>query len=117
MRQGPKINSLWVVGHFDFYGDWFSDGFWQNQDMPDQSSKKPKRPRDLNVLAYTIAKIATEGEPETPTPEDQKNPHAVALRRLGGQKSCKARAEKLTPEERKEIARKAANARWGKKVK
>ena len=32
--------------------------------------------------------------------------------RLGGLKGGKARAEKLSPEERREIARKAANARW-----
>jgi hypothetical protein len=80
--------------------------------MPDQSSKKPKRPRDLNVLASKIVEIATEGEP-TP-PQDEKNPHAVALGRLGGKKGGKARAEKLTPEERKDIAKKAAKARWGK---
>lgn len=80
--------------------------------MPDQSSKKPKRPRDLNVLAKTIVDIATEGEPETPPVEDTRNPHAVALGRLGGIKGGKARAKKLTPEQRKEIAKKAAKARW-----
>jgi hypothetical protein len=40
----------------------------------------------------------------------QKNPHAVALGRLG----AKARLEKLTPEHRREIAKKAINARWAK---
>jgi hypothetical protein len=83
--------------------------------MPNQSSKKPKRPRDLNLLAKKIVDLATEGE--APPPPDEKNPHAVALGRLGGQKGGKARAEKLTPEERKEIARKAAKARWEKKTK
>jgi len=43
-----------------------------------------------------------------------KNPAAVALGRLGGLKGGKARAEKLSPERRKEIAAKAASARWGK---
>lgn len=80
--------------------------------MPEPSSKKKKRPRDLNVLAAEIVKVATEGEPEPPP--DDKNPHAVALGRLGGKKGGKARAEKLTPEQRKEIARKAAKARWKK---
>lgn len=81
--------------------------------MPDQSSKKPKRPRDLNVLAKTIADIATEGEPaEVPS---EKNPHAVALGKLGGAKGGPARAKKLSAEERKEAARKAAKARWEKK--
>jgi hypothetical protein len=44
----------------------------------------------------------------------KKNPHAVALGRLGGLKGGKARTEKLTPEERKELARKAVLARWAK---
>jgi hypothetical protein len=84
--------------------------------MPDQSSKKPKRSRDLNVLASQIVKAATEGEPETPAKEDTRNPHAVALGRLGGKKGGQARAEKLTPEQRSEISRKAAKARWEKKT-
>jgi hypothetical protein len=80
--------------------------------MQDQSSKKKKRPRDLNLLAKKIVDLATEGEPaEEPS---EKNPHAVALGRLGGKKGGKARAASLTPEERKEIARKAAKARWEK---
>lgn len=83
--------------------------------MPEHSSKKPKRPRDLNLLSKKIVEIATEGEPAA-EPTD-KNPHAVALGRLGGQKGGKARAAKLTPEERSEISRKAAKARWGKKSK
>jgi hypothetical protein len=44
----------------------------------------------------------------------KKNPHAVALGRAGGRKSAKARMEKLTPEQRKAIARKAIQARWAK---
>ena len=39
---------------------------------------------------------------------------AVVLGRLGGKKGGPARARKLTPEQRKEIARKAAQTRWGK---
>jgi hypothetical protein len=42
----------------------------------------------------------------------EKNPYAVALGRLGGKKGRRARAEKLTPEQRSEIAKKAAKARW-----
>jgi len=44
----------------------------------------------------------------------EKNPHAVALGRLGGLKGGKARIAKLTPEERRELARKAVVARWAK---
>ena len=43
-----------------------------------------------------------------------KNPAAVALGRQGGLKGGKARAKKLTPEQRKAIAQRAAQARWGK---
>jgi hypothetical protein len=44
----------------------------------------------------------------------QKNPHAVALGRLGGLKGGKARTAKLSPQERSELARKAVQARWAK---
>lgn len=46
---------------------------------------------------------------------EEKNPAAVALGKLGGSKGGKARAAKMTPEERSESARKAAKARWDKK--
>jgi hypothetical protein len=45
---------------------------------------------------------------------EEKNPAAVALGKLGGSKGGKARAAKMTPEERSESARKAAKARWAK---
>lgn len=44
----------------------------------------------------------------------EKNPAAVALGRLGGAKGGKARAAKLTPERRADIAKKAALARWSR---
>ena len=70
--------------------------------------KKIKYPKhaDLNQMAYAIVQAATdESEPiEEPT---TKNPHAVALGRLGGLKGGKARAAKLTPQKRKEIAQKS----------
>jgi hypothetical protein len=44
----------------------------------------------------------------------KKNPNAVALGKLGGSKGGKIRAERLTAERRKEIARKAVKARWDK---
>jgi hypothetical protein len=56
-------------------------------------------------------------EPKQAEPEliEGKNPHAVALGRLGGLKGGKARASSLTPKQRKEIAQKAAQTRWGRK--
>lgn len=59
----------------------------------------------------------TDGTIDPATNEDakqEKNPAAVALGRLGGRKGGPARAAKLTPEQRKEIAKKAAAARWNK---
>jgi hypothetical protein len=47
--------------------------------------------------------------------EPEKNPAAVALGRLGGLKGGKARAASLSEKRRKEIAKKAAEKRWGKK--
>jgi hypothetical protein len=47
-------------------------------------------------------------------PARKKNPAAVALGRLGGFKGGRARAAKLSPEERREIAQKAAKARWAR---
>lgn len=46
---------------------------------------------------------------------EEKNPAAVALGKLGASKGGKARAKKLSPEERSAIAKKAAEARWAKK--
>ncbi len=50
-------------------------------------------------------------------PMQKKNPHAVALGKMGGSKGGKARAAKLTAEERSASARKAALARWAKEKK
>ncbi len=82
--------------------------------MPKRSSKK-KNIRDVNVLASHIVEQAT-GESKSKPEDATKNPAAVALGRLGGLKGGKARASKLTPEQRKEAARKAAQARWGNKI-
>jgi hypothetical protein len=55
---------------------------------------------------------ATGAAPKQGKPEEEKDPAAVALGRRGGLKGGRARAEKMTPEERAESARKAARARW-----
>lgn len=73
--------------------------------MP-KGPKGEKRPGDVIGAAVMVARIAT-GEIEETT-EDGKNAAAVALGRMGG----KARASKLTPERRSEIAKKAAAKRW-----
>ena len=80
------------------------------------TSAKRKRPRDPNRLAAAIVAEATgETDPEEEAPEEsEKNPAAVALGRLGGLKGGRARADKLSPRRRKQIAVKAARARWEK---
>jgi hypothetical protein len=77
--------------------------------MPERSSRK--RAANLNRLAASIVADATSEEPE-PDPYEGKNPAAVELGRQGGLKGGRARAEKLTREQRSEIAKKAAAARW-----
>jgi hypothetical protein len=76
--------------------------------------KKDKRPRDTNQLAKNIVDLAI-GDATEPKTEIEKNPHAVELGRLGGLKGGNARAKKLSAKKRSEIAKKGANARWGKK--
>jgi len=77
-------------------------------------AKKPTRPRDTNQLAKSIVDQVTGESDSKPVNESGKNPAAVALGRLGGLKGGKARAAKLTPKKRAEIAKKAAAARWKK---
>ena len=84
----------------------------------EKKPRKKKREHDFAVTAFRVVQEATgQAEPELEETEPEsiegKNPHAVALGRLGGLKGGKARANKLTPERRKEIARKAAESRWG----
>jgi hypothetical protein len=76
--------------------------------MPKRSSK----PRDLNAMAAAIVAQATDEDDQGDDPYEGKNPAAVELGRLGGKKGGKARASKLTPEQRSAIARKAAAASW-----
>ena len=78
--------------------------------MPERSRK---RPRDLNELAKSIVDDATSDTPPKPDAAPEKDPAAVALGRRGGLKGGRVRAERMTPEERSEAARKAARARWG----
>lgn len=70
-----------------------------------------KRPRDPNQLAKLIVDIAT-GEAADTVSEAKRNP---SKRRSGGLKGGKSRAKTLTPEQRHDIARIAAQARWKKR--
>jgi hypothetical protein len=78
--------------------------------MPDRSRK---RPRDLNQLAKRLVDESTGDAPALEEPDEPaKDPAAVELGRRGGLKGGKARAERMTPTERVESARRAARARW-----
>jgi hypothetical protein len=75
--------------------------------------KRSSMPRDPNLAAKLILEMATGDAAPEPAPKGpEKNPAAVALGKLGGAKGGKARAAKLTPEQRSEIAKTAAQARW-----
>ena len=83
--------------------------------------KKPKKlPKDPNKLAHEIVRLSTE-EPneQTPTTEPSKERSPISqylaeIGRKGGLRGGKARAEKLSAKKRKEIAQRAAQARWKK---
>jgi hypothetical protein len=69
--------------------------------------KGEKRPADVIGNAVHVMRIAT-GEIEETLPDDGKDKAAQAMGRKGGA----ARAKAMTPEQRAEIARDAANKRW-----
>jgi len=78
--------------------------------MPRRLRKHP--PSDPVQAAHSIFAQITGAEPRIVPPE--KNAAAVALGKLGGAKGGRKRASVMTAEERKESARKAAQARWNK---
>ncbi|HEY5175520.1 MAG TPA: hypothetical protein VII95_08155 [Terriglobales bacterium] len=79
--------------------------------------KRTEKARDFFAIARRVVEQAIgeqmDGSP-LEDPDAGKNPAAVALGKLGGAKGGRARAAKLSPAKRKQIARKAARKRWGK---
>jgi hypothetical protein len=69
--------------------------------------KKKQQSDPSEIARHVLDAVVPDAEPNP-----EKNPAAIALGRLGGLKGGKARAEKLTAERRKEIAKKAAKKRW-----
>jgi hypothetical protein len=80
------------------------------------AESRRKRPRDPAQLAKLMIDIASgEVEDRATTPQKKaKNPAAVALGKIGGLKGGRARAKKMDPKKRREIARRAAAIRWGR---
>lgn len=74
------------------------------------STNRPSRPRDVNQLAKALVDESVGDAP--PAEPDERDPHALALGVKGWSKGGKARAASLSPEKRREIARKASAARW-----
>jgi hypothetical protein len=75
--------------------------------------KRSRMPRDPNQLAKAVVDFAT-GQREPDPPARAKNPAAVELGRMGGKIGGKKLAEMMTPEQRSDSARRAAQARWSK---
>jgi hypothetical protein len=89
---------------------------WHTRVMPTRSGKD----HDFTTIARRVVEQAI-GEHLNGTPLEEhpqgKNPKAVASGRLGGIKGGKARAEKLSFEQRHKIAQKAASVRWSSRQK
>jgi hypothetical protein len=79
--------------------------------MPKRSSKEEE---DVNEIAFRVFKESTSEPIPITKGKKRKNPAAVALGRLGGKKGGRARADKLDPARRREIASDAARKRWHK---
>ena len=77
------------------------------------TNKRKKKEHDFGVTAFRVVQEAT-GQIEQSRPKPAKTFAPVALGRRGGLKGGKARAKKLPPEQRSEIAKKAAKTRWAK---
>lgn len=75
--------------------------------------KRSRKPADFNQMGFAIIREATDPDYD---PYQGKDPAAVELGRRGGRKGGKARAARLTPEERSTSAKRAAVARWAKKA-
>ena len=113
-RKRPRdLNSLAasIVGgatdetpdHYTYKVEWSDeDNEWVGlcDQFPSLSWLDPDKARALAGIERLVRNVA------------DKEPAAVALGRKGGLKGGKARAAKLTPEQRSEIAKKAAAARW-----
>jgi hypothetical protein len=82
--------------------------------MHGRSSKGDVAQNALRVVEQTIGELLKPQRKVLQLPPRKKNPAAVALGKLGGMKGGRARAAKLSPKERKEIAQKAAKARWAR---
>jgi len=75
---------------------------------------KRRKSEDANEIAFRVVRESTFEVIPITAVKKRKNPAAVALGRRGGLKSGEARMQKLTPEQRRQLASKAARTRWAK---
>jgi hypothetical protein len=101
----------WVVGCFEYLNDLTIHGILV---MRRRSSTGDAAQNALRVVEQGIGAHLKAERKIVQFPPHKKNPAAVTPGKLGGMKGGRARAAKLSPEKRKEIAQPAAQARWGK---
>jgi len=86
--------------------------------MPKRNSKpkRPKRPSDINQLAHELVRESTESVNEPVATQSEISRVMREMGRRGGKIGGKRRLETMTPEQRSEVALKAAKTRWAKKA-
>ena len=84
--------------------------------MPKRISRS-RRPRDLNQLACQLVQESTKEHEDKPIPRSEISRVMSEMGRRGGKKGGKRRLQTMTPEERSQIALKAAQVRWARKKK
>lgn len=99
------------------FGLAFGFRLWHSAGMP-KRIKHTKRPKDVNQLAHRLVELST-AEPEAPqeiapAPPTNISEYMAAIGRKGGQIGGKRRLTTMTAKKRKNIAIKAARARWNK---
>jgi len=77
---------------------------------------KKKLSRDTNQRAHQVARLLTgEAEPEAQEPKRSAvSEYLAEIGRRGGLKGGKMRAKRLSPKRKKQIAKLAAETRWGR---
>jgi hypothetical protein len=114
-EHAPSEAETLVMPQFEIYESGIASHWdvplWHTRFVPDPKRKRT-RPRDPSQLAKLVFDIAS-GEVEDTISKDKRHPESVKGR-AGGKKGGKARAQHLTPEQRQDIAKLAAQARWKK---
>ena len=80
-----------------------------------RSAHRGQGPKDFNQIAFEVVQKATGQMPKEEPPDPKKNLKAITLGRIGGLKGGPSRSKSLTPEQRKAISVKAAQARWSRR--